>query len=78
MEVATEVINLLKVISKEKTKHELKKLLGLKNDEHFRKAYLVPAIKNELIEMTIPSKPTSSKQKYRLTEKGKRHLGRNI
>jgi len=42
----------------------------LKNDEHFRKAYLLPALDAGLVEMTLPDKPRSSKQKYRLTAKG--------
>jgi len=49
--------------------------LTLRDDEHFRKAYLLPALEAALIEMTIPDKPKSSKQKYRLTEKGKKILG---
>ena len=44
--------------------------LGLKNDEHFRKAYLSPALHAGLIEMTIPDKPHSSNQRYRLTPAG--------
>ena len=48
--------------------------LKLKNDNHFRKAYLVPAIEAGLIEMTIPDKPRSRNQKYRLTKKGKRTI----
>jgi len=32
--------------------------------------YLMPAIAAATIEMTIPDKPRSSKQKYRLTRKG--------
>jgi ATP-dependent DNA helicase RecG len=39
--------------------------------------YLAPAIDAGLIEMTIPDKPRSSKQKYRLTEKG-RHVLKKI
>ena len=73
-EVTTEVARLIKVVSGEKNKQELRNLLNLKNDEHFRKAYLVPAIEKGLIEKTIPDKPTSSKQKYRLTEKGRSFL----
>lgn len=46
-------------------------MLGLKDDEHFRKSYLLPALEAELIEMTIPGKPRSSRQKYRLTDKGR-------
>ena len=52
------------------TRQQLQVALKLKNDEHFRKSYLLPALKAGLIEMTIPDKPTSSKQKYRLTMAG--------
>jgi hypothetical protein len=46
--------------------------MKLKDDEHFRKAYLLPAIEAHLIEMTIPDKPRSrSQSKYRLTENGR-------
>lgn len=33
--------------------------------------YLRPALELELIEMTLPNKPQSRQQKYRLTQKGK-------
>lgn len=82
-EVAPEVtpeVRLLSVVAGEMTRLQLKEALGLKDDEHFRKAYLLPALEAGLIEMTIPDKPRSSKQKYRLTEKGRqvgaRHGGR--
>ena len=52
------------------TRQQLKEALGLKDDEHFREAYLLPALEAGLIEMTIPDKPRS-KQKYRLTDKGR-------
>lgn len=71
-EVDTEVtpeVKLLAVFSGEMTRQQLKTALGLKDDEHFRKSYLLPALKAGLIEMTIPDKPRSSRQKYRLTEK---------
>jgi len=44
---------------------ELMERVGLKHRPTFRKNYLLPAIKNGYIEMTIPDKPNSSKQKYR-------------
>jgi hypothetical protein len=35
------------------TRQQLKAALGLKDDEHFRKAHLPPVLKAGLIEMTI-------------------------
>jgi Fic family protein len=73
-EVALEVtpeVRLLSVLVGEMTRHQLKEALGLRDDEHFRKAYLLPALEAGLIEMTIPDKPRSSRQKYRLTDRGR-------
>jgi len=70
MGVTTEVAMLLKVLKNEMTRQELQKELGLRNAEHFRKSYLVPALKVGAVERTIPDKPNSRLQKYRLTEKG--------
>ena len=53
------------------SRKSLQKALGLKNDEYFRKAYLIPALSAGLIAMTIPDKPNSPLQRYRLTEKGR-------
>ncbi|NLD37111.1 MAG: hypothetical protein GX654_09605 [Desulfatiglans sp.] len=44
--------------------------LGLKNRRRMRENYITPALRLELIEYTIPDKPNSRLQKYRLTEKG--------
>jgi predicted transcriptional regulator len=40
----------------------------------FRHHFLKPLLEAGLVEMTIPAKPTSSKQKYRLTIKGRQLL----
>jgi len=48
--------------------------MSRKDEEHFRTAYLLPSIEAGLIEMTVPEKPRSSKQRYRLTEKGREYL----
>ncbi|MGQ0524737.1 MAG: Fic family protein, partial [Betaproteobacteria bacterium] len=48
--------------------------LGLRDDEHFRKAYLLPALEAGWVEMTIPDKPNSRLQKYRLTAAGQARL----
>jgi len=45
---------------------------GLKDRVHFLKAHLEPLLFAGWIERTIPDKPHSSKQKYRLTAAGKR------
>ncbi|NOQ45145.1 MAG: transcriptional regulator [Desulfobulbaceae bacterium] len=37
----------------------------------FRNQVLKPLLNEDLLEMTIPDKPMSSKQKYRLTKKGR-------
>ena len=54
------------VLAGEMTRQQLQQVLGLKDDDHFRKAYLQPALDAGLIEMTVPDKPRSSRQKYRL------------
>jgi len=52
------------------TRQDIQDHLGLHNREHFRKIYLQPALQKNLIEMTLPDKPQSSKQKYHLTQEG--------
>jgi ATP-dependent DNA helicase RecG len=74
VEVAMEdakVVRLLQAIAGTMTRHDLQSSLGLKNDDYFRKAYLLPALRAGLIEMTIPDKPRSKYQRYRLTPKGR-------
>lgn len=44
---------------------ELMDRLGLKHRPTFRKNYLLPSMELGLVEMTIPDKPNSSRQKYR-------------
>ncbi|MEY4168179.1 MAG: hypothetical protein RIR52_2003 [Acidobacteriota bacterium] len=53
------------------TRQQLREAIGLRDDEHFRRTYLIPALEAGLIEMTIPEKPRSSRQKYRLTARGR-------
>lgn len=38
--------------------------LNIKSKETLRSAYLDPAIKQDLVKLTIPDKPTSKNQKY--------------
>jgi len=62
---------LLPLLVGEMTRQLLREALRLRDDEHFRRAYLIPALEAGLIEMTIPAKPRSSRQKYRLTARGR-------
>jgi ATP-dependent DNA helicase RecG len=74
-EVAGEVMELLRVTKTAMSRHELQRVLKLKGQANFRDRYLLPALRARLIEMTVPDKPNSRLQKYRLTEKGRRVLG---
>jgi ATP-dependent DNA helicase RecG len=53
------------------SREELQMAAGIKHREHFRKTYIEPLVSSGWLERTIPDKPTSSLQKYRLTEKGR-------
>ncbi|MDP3042237.1 MAG: ATP-binding protein [Candidatus Omnitrophota bacterium] len=54
----------------ERSSGELRQILGIKHRPTFRKNYLHPALKSGLVEITLPDKPNSRLQKYRLTKKG--------
>ena len=53
------------------TRDELQKAAGLRDRKHFRESLLDRFIQEGILEMTIPEKPRSSKQRYRLTQKGR-------
>jgi len=73
-QVTMEVATLLAAMVGEMPRQALQAALGLKNVDHFRKAYLVPAIAAGCLEMTLPDQPTSRLQRYRLTERGRQWL----
>lgn len=73
-EVTPEVMKLLKHLIGEMSRGDLQDAIGLRDAEHFRKTYISPALEIRVIEMTIPEKPTSSKQKYRISAVGKQIL----
>ena len=68
-QVTPQVKRLLASLIGEMTRDELQRALGLKDRKSFRERYLLPALQNGLIEMTIPDKPNSREQRYRLLEK---------
>ena len=70
-QVTPQVIALLQALTHDMSRHELMDALNLKERKHFSASYLKPALSVDLIEMTAPDKPNSSKQKYRLTAQGR-------
>lgn len=70
-QVTPQVEELLKVLDKDMNRQEIQEKLKLTDREHFRLHYLKTALESGFIEMTIPDKPNSRLQKYRLTEKGR-------
>jgi ATP-dependent DNA helicase RecG len=74
-EVVGEVLKLLDALrSGPLSRQEAQKVLRLRGQANFRDRYLLPALKVGFIELTIPDKPRSNKQRYRLTEAGREYL----
>ncbi|MCC5850862.1 MAG: cell filamentation protein Fic, partial [Verrucomicrobia bacterium] len=71
-QVTPQVIECLSALVKTPLPREkIQQQIGIKDREHFRKAYLEPLLAIEWIERTVPDKPNSRLQKYRLTDKGR-------
>jgi len=65
-QVTVQVEKLLAALGSETlSAKELLERLGLKHRPTFAANYLSPALELKLIEMTVPDKPNSSRQKYR-------------
>jgi len=69
-DVTEPVAKLLSVLTGAMSRRQIRESLGLTGEEHFRVAYLKPALESGLIEMTLPDKPKSRAQRYRLTRLG--------
>ena len=67
---SVQVKKLISILTREMGRAELQELLSIKNRNYFRTDYLNPAINQGYVEPTIPDKPNSQNQKYRLTAKG--------
>lgn len=70
-EVTPEVARLLVVLVSEMRRNEIMAALGLRDEKHFRERYQQAAVMAGLVEMTIPDRPTSRSQRYRLTARGR-------
>ncbi len=59
----------------ERSREDLQAAAGIRDREHFRQQHLDPLLSAGLLERTIPDKPRSSRQRYRLTAAGRAFLG---
>ena len=73
-QVTPEILRMLGVFGGEMSRKQLQEALALNSRDNFDKRYLKPAIELELIKLTIPDKPSSRLQKYRLTQTGQSQL----
>jgi len=72
--LSSEQLKLLRFFTGEHSITELMAKVGRNNRTKFRDQYLHPLLQAEVIEMTDPEKPTSSRQRYRLTKRGQKVL----
>jgi len=76
-QVSEQVAKILRSCSQgPKTKADLLAAAGLANAYLNYKRHILPLIKSGVLEMTIPDKPNSRLQKYRLTPTGRSHLSK--
>ena len=66
-----QVRELVRVLDRDRSRVQILQGLGLRNRSNLVVNYLRPALDAGLIEMTIPDKPTSGRQRYRLTPMGR-------
>ncbi len=70
-QVTPQVDKLLSAIQGTMSRDALQAALNLHDRKSFRERYLKPALAEGLLELTIPDKPNSRLQQYRLTDKGR-------
>ena len=68
-------VEVLRLCRQEQPLVAMMNVVGRQNRTKFRDGLVKSLIEAGLLELTIPDKPRSSKQKYRLTEKGRSVLG---
>ena len=64
------VAHLIVALQGEMSRAELMETLELRDRSHFLRAYLQPGLDSGVIEMTVPDRPRSKLQRYRLTASG--------
>ncbi len=71
-----EMLQLIKFCSKPRPFQEMLKHLGWLDRTKFRRRYITPLLDKGMIRRTIPEKPSSSKQRYIVTDRGVEALGK--
>ena len=69
---STSIVRLIEMMGERTC--SLKEMIGLKNRENFLENYLNPSMETGLVESLYPDKPKHPRQKYRLTDRGKKLL----
>ena len=77
-QATAQVVKILKAAVDPVDRNLLQQASKLGHREHFRKNYLEPLISSGWLERTISDKPTSPKQRYRLTETGRAWLEKMV
>ena len=74
IQVTVQVAAILTAAREPTSRGQLQDAAGLSNRAHFLHRYLQPLLAQGWLEMTIPDKPRSSKQRYRTTQAGLKAL----
>ena len=61
---AEKYLRLKEFMAKPRTRQELQELCGYSSRDYFRRKVLMPLIESGKVDLTVPEKPQSSKQKY--------------
>jgi predicted HTH transcriptional regulator len=73
-QAAAQAVVGLEVAREPVSREALQEAFDIKDREHFRTTFLEKFLSGGWLERTIPDKPTSPNQKYRLTDKGRAWL----
>ena len=76
-QVSDQVMRILSLCKSPSTLARIGEVLMMHSRVYIKRKYVNPLIESGLLEMTIPDKPTSSQQKYRITVKGLELLTRH-
>ncbi len=75
VEVVDTLTQILQFCVIPKSRKEILEHIGLTNHPRNYVAHILPLLEKRLLRLTIPEKPTSSKQKYVITSKGSERIG---